>query len=209
MATLAIHFEWRRDREGYLPVQQPPGKRRRYRYTHLVPRGGDLQTIRPLDNFDRLFQLFSKLDGEPQSCADFASKFGPLTELGNDQDGEDLSKWRDDIKWMQDRVQLFEEDAGELASRLEGVRIAELIAMLRPQQSGRPQLVHVPIDLSNALRLQLLHKVTSDHPVKICRWCHEWFETGPRAGRRGGAIFCSEKCKVNHHNHLKTTGGAT
>jgi hypothetical protein len=216
MAELAIHFEWKVDKAGYVPFGEHRTKpksrlpRKPPPDLLLMPLSGKFKVVRPLDE-PQLFRAFAELDGSSEGCAEFASQYGPLTEKGNDDTaGDPLSVWRQQISWMRSAVQLGEQNLLELRKRLEGVPIAELVAMIRPDAlGGRPQLVHVPVDLLNALRLQLLHMVASDQPVRVCRWCHVWFATGPKAGRRRGAVFCSVQCKTDYHNHLKLIGSST
>lgn len=54
---------------------------------------------------------------------------------------------------------------------------------------------------SNWLR-HLISKEMGRSKLTACKQCSETFLVG-RGGKREGAIFCSERCKIKHHLKLK------
>lgn len=207
-----IDFRWLRDADGYMTLHEGvPWKepQRAKASRELVRKGGALVPIEPLKLNGNLFRQFAGLHGKPASAIEeFAGFFGPLTERGNDgQVGDRLDKWREHIKLIRSAVLLAEENLDEARARLTGVGRVALAGSLRaPIAGGRPVLSIAPVDLLNAMWLQLLQFLSFDVAVVICQRCGTWFETGPKAGRRKGSKFCSPQCKIDHHNQRKLKG---
>ncbi len=64
-----------------------------------------------------------------------------------------------------------------------------------------PQFKIVPLDLCEAMWLQLAQIVSSKQGLKRCDWCPTWFLYGSGTGRRNSALYCSDKCRKAAHKH--------
>src|SRR5262249_39700296 len=113
-----IILEWARDARGYrlaeavppAPVPEPrlyrladigradlvllpeaflasrpaePGKPER-----IIRQGGSLVTYRPTETLDMIFNEFVNTTPNPDGVLDFVNRFGPLSDLGNKEEGE-------------------------------------------------------------------------------------------------------------------------
>jgi hypothetical protein len=200
-----ISLEWRRDADGYdlLPeIHSPPKPEEVCRSLlaeamawlplRVVGRGGRAISCWPLEA-DKLFARFAGLH-TPEDVLGFIHSWGPLTELGHDPvRGEDVAPVLEHAAAFRALLN-YEGQERQLASWIgsEGKMIARLDLSLVMDRSGMPRLRLRPKTLLEGLWLQLGQKLSGDRPWRECLHCGTWFETGPGAGRRLDAVFCSD-----------------
>jgi hypothetical protein len=107
MPFLSIDFLWWRDAAGYDFVPAAPGKPSASEVSPLhailsetlvlpgkpariVRRGGNLVPYRPFEEVDGLYRIFASLGKTDEGLLDFVRRFGPLTEYGNSENGEEV-----------------------------------------------------------------------------------------------------------------------
>jgi hypothetical protein len=149
-------------------------------------KGVCLEQYQPLKEFPDLFTRFAKLHSQAQAVK-FIRTFGPLTARGM-QDGEG------------DSIFLALGQARNIRDRHlhVGFIFSSLDARLVAQHNGLRLSVEPP-DLQSALWLQLAD-ATARGIANRCERCGALFATGPDAGRRRGAKFCSIECKTEYHS---------
>ncbi len=172
---------------------------------HIVRKGGQLRTTRPLESHSTLFMEFAHLDGtDEESCLRFASKYGYLgliPGLGKADDpvgplGEPLSEWREQITNMRHAVGAWQAIPDTFGSSRE-IPITRLDVSLVPID-GRPTLRIRPRSLIGAILLQFAQAVSTNLDIRTCRHCGKLFETGG-TGRTRKARFCSDRCRNDYH----------
>ncbi len=150
---------------------------------------------RPLEFHKTLYVDFAGLDGSPEACLEFASRFG-LLGFGSMDPGEALVLWQDAIAGMSRNIKLSQTDR----SALEGYRITPLHGALTPSPpDGRLIFRFRPNSLLHGMQLQFVQAVSSGLDIKQCGHCGKLFEAGGDQRRRD-ALFCSKECKINFHN---------
>jgi hypothetical protein len=220
--TFHIEFEWQVDQAGYDWVE---GKARQSQprseetivdvvYSalllpppdHIVPRGGQLKSYRPLEAVPNLFRIFSKLATTPHGLLEFVNRYGPMLPNGNRAEGEDALTGLAAAQEMATILETYPRDPKRGLSYLGNgqgwSRIDVYLAF--NSATARPYFVFKPPCLLNALWLELGQFVTGDAQVRECFLCGEWFETGPGTRRRADARFCSDQHRIDY-NSLKRT----
>ncbi len=211
MPVLDLSFEWPVDDAGYSIVDhkpKPPKGRGARILTgepsgpHIVRKGGQLRTTRPLEFHRTLFMEFARLDGSDESCLRFANSFGflglfPDEKVGDvGPYGESLILWRREIDLMRDCVKLWQASPDTFASNQE-LTITRLDASLVPID-GRPTLRIRPRSLIGAIHLQFAQAVSTGLDIRTCDHCGKLFEIGG-TGRTRKARFCSDRCRQDYH----------
>jgi hypothetical protein len=150
-----------------------------------------LDPYNPLDEFPDLYERFTKIRSEADAIK-FVRAYGPLTVEGLNGKG--------------DIIQIIQGQARNMAR---GWPVAygllglpephvPLYATLAADQNGFHLKIE-PASLLDALWLQFAEAV-SRGLANRCKQCNRLFATGPDAGRRRGAEFCSEQCKIKFHS---------
>ena len=212
MGLLDLGFEWPVDDGGceIAPAEEPPpysggswllheGKPER-----IVWKGGRVRWARPLEFNPMLYLHFALLDGRPETCAEFASRFGLLglrLGLGQARDRKELlaelgdksiSEWRTAIKGMLHAVGLWETNPQYLIYGRHQFHVTRLDAVLVPAPpDGKLALRIRPRSLLGAMYLQFGQAVSSGLDIKTCEQCGKLFESGGTQRRRD-ARFCSD-----------------
>jgi hypothetical protein len=224
-AMFSIDFEWWRDNAGYryvpaapgnpepsemsakyqiiAPIMGPAGKPAR-----IVRRGGKLVPYRPFDKVHGLYRLFAHRGTIAEELLDFVNRFGPLTEEGNRDSGEEVlfafahaSAMREVLSCpMTERPAYFSRfgDKGLAWSRID-------VALAFNPMTGKPQFRLTPPTLVNALWLELGQALVSDASIRNCMHCGGWFEAGPGTGRREDAKFCSDAHRIAFNSRRRST----
>ncbi len=221
MPYLDINFDWPVCAGGYRlappkPAPPPPKGRGKGRIGRFFPESETLveqvarefdasprivakskakRLHRPLEFHKTLYVDFAGLDGSPEACLEFASRFGLLGFYPRGG-GEELVLWRDAIAGMSRVIKLSQTDR----SALEGYRITPLHGALIPSPpDGRLIFRFRPNSLLHGMQLQFVQAISSGLAIKECGHCGKPFEAGGDQRRRD-ALFCSKECKINFHN---------
>jgi hypothetical protein len=204
MADIDLDFKWERDVSGYElvgPTQQPvvvAGQLVLTERLHIIPKGGRLETYRPLKVFPPLYREFAKV-ADPSSALAFVKKFGPMTNLGQKRDwGDDVNFFLRQAKNMRHILAAYSKGGGSGPVRL---RDFEIVLKFT---DGRLRFQLVPRGLLEALWLQLGLTFLTGASVKTCLHCGQFFEAGPGTGRRLDATFCSDAHRVTFNSLART-----
>jgi hypothetical protein len=228
--VFSIDFEWWRDDAGYRYVPAAPGNPEPSemsplykliepirsaisggRPARIVRRGGKLVPYRPFDKVDRLYRIFASLGTTGEELLDFVNRFGPLTEYGNQECGEEVLFALSAASVMRD---LLSCSAGERATYFsqfgeKGVAWSRIdVALTFNPMSNKPQFRFTPPTLINALWLELGRALSSDASIRNCLHCGGWFEAGPGTGRREDAKFCSDAHRIAFNSRKRREGRA-
>ncbi len=165
----------------------------------IVRRGGKLVPYRPFDKVPGLYRIFARLGTTDEELLDFVNRYGPLTESGNEDCGEEVvfalsaaSAMRDILSCsVAERAAYFlwVEDKGLAWSRID-------VGLAFNPVTNKLQFRFTPPSLLNALWLELGQFLTSDASIRNCLHCGGWFEAGPGTGRREDAKFCSDAHRI-------------
>jgi hypothetical protein len=190
-----IDFTWWRERNPRDYVEWGPALPAKPSFVDIVIRqqepriktkGVCLEQYRPLEEFPDLFAWFAKLRSQADA-AKFIRTFGPLTIRGM-QDGEG-----DSILIALGQARNIRDSHLHV-----GLAVSSLDAKLVADHNGFSLRVEPP-DLLSALWLQFADATARGLAIR-CERCGALFATGPDAGRRRGAKFCSIECKSKHHS---------
>jgi hypothetical protein len=224
MPLFSIDFEWWRDDAGYDYVPAAPGKPRASDmsplYTiiseglalpgkpaRIVRRGGNLVLYRPFDEVDGLYRVFSSLGTTDEGMLDFVRRFGPLTEFGNRDSGEELFFGIGHAQVMRDLLSCSAEERAIYFSRFgePGLSWSRIdVALAFNPLTGKPQFKFKPPTLVNALWLEFGYALSSDATIRNCLHCGQWFEAGPGTGRREDAKFCSDVHRIAFNSRKRS-----
>ena len=164
-----------------------------------MPKSSKHRGHKPLEFHTTLYTQFASLDGSPESCLKFASKFG-LLGFSDPMGGEPLGDWQQVIPSMAEAIKLSQDNPFALSRNL---MIAPLQGILVPSPpDGRLVLRLRPKNLHYGMQLQFILAITSGHAIKECEFCGGWFEAGGDQRRRD-ARFCSKEHKIAYHNEKK------
>ena len=199
MMQADIEFTWWRERNPRNYDEWGPALPPRRSLVDVVIRkqeplirakGASLERYQPLKEFPDLFERFAKVQSQ-NDAAKFIRTFGPLTARGW-QDGEG------------DSLLLAMSQAHNMkASHLHvGFVVSSLDAKLVADHNGIRLRVEPP-DLLSALWLQFADAAAKGLANR-CKQCGALFATGPDAGRRRGAEFCSIECKSKFHSLVRS-----
>jgi hypothetical protein len=198
MAEIGIQFEWTR---AYSSAPDKPG----YEFSggQIRQIGARKETYRPQD-VPELYHRFAELDGSPESCVLFASKYGLLQSPAKftKPPVEHLDLWRREIRRMKVLVSALPTVVRFANSRGTYAEVGRLRVLLVPSSdstAARPMLIMEPETLLEAMNLQLAQFVTGGGTSFACEQCGTRFERGGTAKRRSDARFCSDRCRVQHH----------
>src|SRR5262249_52231595 len=194
---IEISFGWWRERNqrDYV-IKGDPRKRSiservheilRNDIPHIVAKGVALDPYRPLDEFPDLYGRFMDIRSADDAIK-FVRTFGPLTLEGMRGKGESIRQIEGQARGMAE---------GNLHV---GFEVCSITAQLFAGYDGL-RLRVVPNNLLDALWLQYAQAKAAGLANR-CRnpECQRLFATGPDAGRRRGAEFCSVECKTKFHS---------
>lgn len=191
-----IDFQWFRDSKGYvlqdeLKAPEPKGARTvlsGFVYPRRIERkGGKKCWYNPILENPGLFREFADLKTEFQLLK-FAERYGMLTN----------APWEDVDTTLAEAKQM-----NIVAKKKEAfdVTLTHITAALSFRKGGKGYLFRLtPKTLSHALWLQLWLQKASGSDIYQCQLCHQWFERGAGAGRRAGAIYCSDKHRIQFNS---------
>jgi hypothetical protein len=185
-----------------------PLMQRKGRPARIVPRGGKLVPYRPLEkDGGKLYRIFASLGSTDEGVFDFVNRFGPLTEEGNRECGEEVLFSLTNAASMRDVLSCPLKERGAYFSRFgdNGLRWSRIdVALAFNRITDRPQFRLMPPTLVNALWIQLGQALCSDASIRNCLHCGEWFEAGPGTGRRADAIFCSDEHRIAYNSRRRS-----
>lgn len=195
MAKIEIDFEWTRGFAYELAGAKPA--------LVIRQKGRRSERFWPLRTHESIALLFAKLDGSPEQCLQFASRWGLLGDQspipGTE---EEIDHWRHQIKFVQAWIQSL--DAGHVVKPFvtktgavfrTRTKITSLDVLLSSGVPGaRPAMVLQPRTLMDAMMLQLAQSAASGNEILACQQCGEWFEVGADT-KRTVAKFCSDRCR--------------
>jgi hypothetical protein len=228
MPDFNIDFEWWRDEAGYDYVPAAPGKPSDSEVSPLyaiiseglavtgkpariVRRGGKLVPIRPFDMVNRslLYKIFANIGSNENSLLQFVTQYGPLTEVGNGNIGEETIFGIGHAQVMHQILRCAIDERAAYFSRFgqNGVSWSRIdVALFFNPITGKPQFRLKPPTLINALWLDLGHALSSDASIRNCLHCGGWFEAGPGTGRREDAKYCCAAHQIAFNSRKRTKG---
>jgi hypothetical protein len=218
--TLSIDFSWHKDASGYrlekklLPGDEAPADR-------IMPNGGERLSTRPMEIPD-IYRIFANVDSA-ERLLEFVEKFGMLwnfedakqVRLYQDPDeGSKLVKWDniDDAGMpvgiflkqaalFHDALSLKTEGSEQLAAFLKSIKIPKFGDLsLVPDRVFGARFQIRPLNLMDALWLQLGQVLASGIKLSTCLQCGQLFEVGAGSGRRADAKFCSDEHRTLYHS---------
>jgi hypothetical protein len=195
VAKIEIDFEWTR---GFAYELALGPKRAQV----IRQKGTRLERFWPLRTHESLYLLFAKLDGSPEECLQFASRWGLLGMNVIPGTEEEVDLWQHQIKFVRAWIQSL--DAGHVGKPFvtktgslfrTRAKITSLDVLLSSGVPGaRPAMVLQPRTLMDAMMLQLAQSAASGNEILACQQCGEWFEVGADT-KRTVAKFCSDRCR--------------
>jgi hypothetical protein len=186
MRDLVIDFTWYQDPKGYRLIPAKPVPSRDIVPARIIGNGGPLKSYRPLDD-QTMFTRFAAIRSE-QDVFRFVEKFGPLTRNGF------AGRKGDVIPEIICQAEDMSDSRRVIAMALPKLDVTLVSDPINPI-TGSPRLKVSPSTLLDALWLQFA-QARSAGAGQRCPQCHKWFMTGPDAGRRLNAKYCSVECKT-------------
>lgn len=199
MSKIEIGFEW--TRAGRYEIAAAPTDKK-LQVIRQIGRGRE--NYRPLEiDLANLHLRFAELADDDATVA-FANAWGLLQTEARQGAMESLDSWRREIRKMRGILSVLgaktTEPGGFLRRGGDSLRLTKIDVLLRGGPGTRPTLLLKPPDLLSAMWLQLANSIASGSSIRECAECGNWFHTGiGEKVRRSVAIFCSEKCKNQHH----------
>jgi hypothetical protein len=177
---------------------------------HVYRKGRKLAPYRPLDLFDWLYAEFAKIHAA-DDVLHFVERYGPLTKDGLDTNtGELVEGVLAHADAMRDLFGFLSGDRAHRAKVIAGLQMwpfAELEVTLELDAASEDLKLRLcPTSLLDAIWLQAAQELSSGAAVRQCRHCGDWFETGPRTGRRADAKFCSDVHRIAFNSLKRSTG---
>jgi hypothetical protein len=227
--VFSIDFEWLRDEAGYRyvpaalgnpepsemsPLYQAIEPIRRAvsggKPARIVPRGGKLVPYRPFDNDGgKLYRIFASLGSTDEKLLEFVNRFGPLTEDGNQECGEEVLFALSAASVMRDLLSCSPAERAAYFSRFGELPWSRIdVTLTFNPMTNKPQFRFKPPMLVNALWLELGQALSSDASIRNCLHCGGWFEAGAGTGRREDAKFCSDGHRIAFHSRKRSKRGS-
>jgi hypothetical protein len=198
--------------------------------TWIVPNGAERTPYRPFDRDIPIYSAFARVR-TAEDLLKFAEIYGSLGWTYPDW-GESVSRDLMTAQAFRDLLSSKSKGPRVLAdtfnSRLRAMRINNLMRDMQPVPADIDEeefqvwfgTTHIVADPKKGVRLKIKNETLSEGlwwqlAVKLmdnldfveCRQCGQWFETGPGAGRRQGAEFCSDKCRILFNSLKRSKGG--
>ena len=197
MTTIDLDFTWFRHLQGY-----------RFNSGRIVPKGEDIQSYRPLQDFPTLYKIFVDQCKTEKGVLDFISKFGPLSVSPGNLITQKVLGLRAFMSTRGDLVRDVIDQANLMRRQLDGRMVpqfplANLEAVLVPD-TGTIKLKLAPSRLIDALWLQMAQSVSSGRGVQTCDFCGIPFEVGPGSGRRLDAKFCNDQHRIAFNSRARS-----
>src|SRR5262249_45838442 len=158
--------------------------------------GAQVAKCRPLEKNRSLYAEFAKLDGSPQSCLDFAKKYGLLSLSNYDCPAdafealETLRHWRAFIEHIRSVIALCElghshpEEAFRNVGKQEFLLYASFDLSLSMKSQWTPPSINARCQsLLGAIELQAIQSIIAGRKAVQCIECSTWFEVGSGARR--------------------------
>ncbi len=221
MTAFSIDFEWFRCPDGYHLIRRD-GKNDQ---PDRIVAGSDRSVAyRPLDGFDLLYWAFAKVE-TADDLLDFVKRFGLLEEspewdadfdgeyfLGaTEYEGNSVQKYLAQARLFHEILLKKEKKGPKAVAALfrshekEFGRLVSHLTLVADPSTGIKFLVR-PIDLIQALKLQLVQYLIGSTVVRTCRHCGDFFEAGPGTEVRLDATFCCREHSVLYHSHKRSKG---
>jgi hypothetical protein len=193
-----IRFNWWRERDPSDYVVKGD-HRRRPSFTDILhdglpsiaAKGVRLEPYQPLKEFPDLFAQFAAIQSADDAIK-FVKNFGPLTERGLPTE-----------RGSQGKGDTFTIIVGQSQAMASGtLHVGSVLCSLNTGLVAGHDGIHLiaePNNLLDALWLQYA-EARAAGLANRCKQCKRLFATGPDAGRRRGAEFCSIECKTKYHS---------
>ena len=213
--SFTVDFEWAVDEAGYTWVPEEPADEsdeksafgeilsalygKPIRPARIVRRGGKLRPNRPFERVNGLFLPFSKSATTAEGLVEFINRHGPMTREGNEASGEDAIIGIGHAQSISEFLRNYRLDRHSCFATFgeQGLGWSRVdIGLAFNLRTGQPQMKLKPSSLVNALWFEIAASLTGDAPLRACRHCGEWFQTGPGTTRRLDATFCSNDHRV-------------
>jgi hypothetical protein len=177
------NFVWTRDLLGY----------RLWTGQRVVGSGVKTESYKPLEHNENLFGQFASMPPTPEGLLGFMTKFGPLTDEGRGQEGENVQSALSNAQAMAAHLRAAE--TGTSSTSLHAPQSVRLTLQIG-DPSLRPALKLMPETLLDALWLQVAEALAGDCQIRHCHQCGSWFAAGGGFGRRSDAKFCSDEHRI-------------
>lgn len=133
--------------------------------------------------------------GDDEALAQFFTKFG-FPESGVAECS------RKDAQSIQEVMTTLLTKAGSEQAQQEALFLTKQLSLSRigdtgvlPEMEGRRLLFKV-LSLGALMRMECAMVAEKDARLSACEHCDTQFLTGPTTGRRGHAIYCSDRCRL-------------
>jgi hypothetical protein len=197
-----VDFQWWVCRDGYRLEQSSEND------FAVISQSHRFRSYRPSE-IRSLFAIFAEdTPSTPEGMRYFCGRFG--MPGGTVHDFAPSSRGPDSMQWGQTSVLLGHQwNLRRAVDLYRGGQTSELlarwnsmgqVALVRTEMQigpeGRPQMVFAPLDLIQAMWLQLAEAACAGSQLLRCERCSQPFVVGPGTGRRGTSKWCSNACKV-------------
>jgi hypothetical protein len=202
-------FEWRVAVEGHDWIERPAGPGGSLLTTFpadvlVRPRAGERQSYRPFDlgRGPALWRRFVKLWGRNRSAlAEFVDSYGLLFD---DDKPQLLSVYRARMRELWIFTEIIDTfGLSQAEPMLDRVK-PRLQAFSAPLDNPPVALSLAPVDLYNAMLLQLIEEIAGCPDWRLCPTCGTPFRLG-RSGATKRRVWCSPGCRVNAYRRAKRT----
>jgi hypothetical protein len=186
--TVSIDFTWHKDAGGYhlTKMPMPTGKSPE---NWIVPNGGELISIRPMEMTDALYMIFANVDS-PDGMLGFVEKFGMLASAdfefgGHRYRGMRVEKYLELAALFREALRQKASGPEQLAAFLKSIEIPRFgRVVLTPDRVVGASIKIMAINLKSALWMQLAQNLASNIKLSTCLQCGQLFEVGAGTGRR-------------------------
>lgn len=177
---------------------------------------GKVTTRQPLDVgplAQALLSVYARYQKESdpleKTVHSFASAFGLLEAESKEGQSERLDDWLGLIETLAGQLQEIENAAqsGQWKAPATPLSANMRATLVRAPLTNFPKLEFRPVNLREAIVLQLAHKIATGAIIKTCLQCGNYFEAGS-AGKRADARFCSEACRFAFNNERRRAKNA-
>jgi hypothetical protein len=165
---------------------------------------GDAKEFYSPSRLEDLYLEFAQLDGSSEACLGFASKYGLLREEARltRPPTETLADWRSEIRRMASNIRRLPQVVRVVNSVGTYVRVAKIDVFLMPGEGAdaSPVMVMQPGSLLDAMKLEMAQFISGGGRLIPCRNCATMFQAGRAGGKRAGAQFHNDECRIAFNN---------